>query len=159
MNTQDRINNYTRLFNQLDATTQTQLNNFLAGIEEVGQNFGSGTHYNGPEEFINKVLPCLQALSPSITSLKINLLNGTYYHKLEWECRDFVLPSNVLVHEHEEHEVEEFDDDSGNLLVRTRSAPSQYQEYEDDSVPSVVPSQYHQQYQEYYEDDSVPSRW
>lgn len=90
-------------YNKLDPDTQVKLDHFIAGIEEVGQDLVGGTIYEGSSELLSKIMPCLQAISSTISSAKIDLTNGTYYHNLTWVPNDFIIPPDVLVRANERY--------------------------------------------------------
>ncbi len=97
----DRVNNFNRLYDGLDEETQIKLDHFIAGIEEVGQDMVGETIYNGDKELLYKFMPCLQAISSTITYFKIVIDDNKYIHKLQWTPDDFVIPPNVLVRANE----------------------------------------------------------
>ena len=139
-------------YNKLDPDTQVKLDHFIAGIEEVGQDIVGGTIFEGSSELLNSIMPCLHAISSTITSVKINLENGTYYHDLKWEPNDFIIPPDVLVRAYERYTKmaalsgvgqiqnkvngNEYKSDDYLLLSRASSAPSSY--YECDDCPSSI---------------------
>ena len=96
-NTADRVNNFNRLYDDLDEETQTKLDHFIAGIEEVGQHMVGETIYNGDMELLYKFIPCLQAISSTITYYKIDIDENKYIHKLKWTPDDFIIPTDVLI--------------------------------------------------------------
>ena len=134
------LGNFNEEYSKLDHETQIKLENFIAGIEEVGQDIVGGTIFEGTAEFLNSIMPCLQVISSTITCVKIDLENGTYYHDLKWEPNDFIIPADVLVRANERyakiHGENSLDADSDseecNLLVRQKSGPY----YADDDCPS-----------------------
>jgi len=93
----DRVNNFNRLYDGLDQETQIKLDHFIAGIEEVGQNMVGETIYDGSVELLYKFMPCLQAISSTITYCKIDIDDNKYIHKLKWTPDDFIIPPDVLV--------------------------------------------------------------
>lgn len=93
----DRENNFNAIYNNLDKYTQVKLDHFIAGVEEVGQNFVGETIYNGSREVLDSFMPCLQAISPSIYISMTNIDDNNYLHKLNWEPNDFTIPADVLV--------------------------------------------------------------
>lgn len=97
----DRVNNFNRLYDGLDEETQIKLDHFIAGIEEVGQNMVGETIYDGSVELLHKFMPCLQAISSTITYCQIEIDENKYIHKLKWTPDDFIIPSNVLVRANE----------------------------------------------------------
>jgi hypothetical protein len=97
----DRLNQFNGLYNMLDQDTQVSLDHLIAGIEEVGQFIIGETFYNGNDELLNKFMPCLKAISPSITYFKIELDDNKYIHKLTWTPNDFVIPPDVIIRANE----------------------------------------------------------
>jgi hypothetical protein len=93
----DRENNFNALYNNLDKDTQVKLDHFIAGIEEVGQNFIGETIYKGSKELLDRFMPCLQAISPSIYISMTNIDDNNHLHKLNWEPNDFTIIQDVLV--------------------------------------------------------------
>jgi hypothetical protein len=136
------LGNFKEEYSKLDHETQIKLDHFIAGIEEVGQDMVGGTIFEGSVELLNSIMPCLQSISSTITSVKIELENGTYRHDLKWEPNDFIIPSDVLVRAYDRYAKiqaensldEDFDSDQPNLLVRQNSGPNYAY---DDSTPSV----------------------
>ncbi len=96
-NTVDRVNNFNRLYDGLDEETQIKIDRFIAGVEEVGQNMVGETIYGGSVELLQKFMPCLQAISSTITCVKFDVDENKYMHKLQWTPDDFVIPPDVLV--------------------------------------------------------------
>jgi len=78
----DRVNNFNRLYDGLDKEMQIKLDHFIAGIEEVGQHKVGETIYNGSVELLDKIMPCLQAISSTITYLKIDINDNKYIHPM-----------------------------------------------------------------------------
>lgn len=144
--------NFKLEFDKLDNETQIALDNFIAAIEEVGQDIVGGTVYYGTSTQLDQFMPCLQALSTSISSIKIDLPNDTYCFRLSWQPNDFIIPQEVLARVNERHakmngkkpgnlvEIKEMDEDEQSydfgVLTRTASGPSSY-DYFDDNVSSV----------------------
>ena len=95
-NTADKVDNFNRLYDGLDEETQIKLDHFIAGIEEVGQHMVGETIYNGDKELLYKFMPCLQAISSTISYVKIDIDENKYIHKLQWTPYDFIIPSDVL---------------------------------------------------------------
>jgi hypothetical protein len=96
-NNTDRLNNFNCLYDNLDKEIQVRLDDFIAGIEEVGQFIIGETIYNGDIEILNKFMPCLQAISPTIIYMKIELNENKYIHKLTWTPDDFIIPPDVII--------------------------------------------------------------
>ena len=99
--TADRVNNFNRLYDSLDEETQMKLDHFIGGIEEVGQHMLGETTYNGSMELLHKFMPCLQAISSTITYLKIDINDNKHIHKLQCTPNDFIIPPKVLVRANE----------------------------------------------------------
>jgi hypothetical protein len=97
MDNTDRENNFNALYNNLDKDTQVKLDHFIAGVEEVGQNFVGETIYNGSREVLDRFMPCLQSISPSIYISMTNIDDNNNLHKLNWEPNDFTIIQDVLV--------------------------------------------------------------
>ena len=100
-NIEDIVNNFNRHYDDLDEETQIKLDHFIAGIEEVGQHMVGETIYNGDIELLHKFMPCLQAISSTITCYKIDVYENKYIHKLQWTPDDFIIPPDVLVRAYE----------------------------------------------------------
>jgi hypothetical protein len=103
MNITDSINNFNRLYRNLDEDTQVKLDHFIAGIEEVGQFIIGETFYHGTDESLNEIMPCLRAISQTITSTKIELDDNKYIFKLTWTPNDFVIPPEVIIRANERY--------------------------------------------------------
>lgn len=99
----DRLNQFYCLYKMLDQDTQIRLDDFIAGIEEVGQFITGETFYEGSVELLNKFMPCLKAISPTITYFKIELDDNKYIHKLTWTPNDFVIPPDVIIRANERY--------------------------------------------------------
>jgi hypothetical protein len=99
----DSIQNFNRLYLTLDELTQAKLDHFIAGIEEVGQFITGETLYDGTTETLDQMMPCLKAISPTITSTKIELDDNKYIYKLTWTPNDFVIPSDVIIRANEQY--------------------------------------------------------
>lgn len=93
----DRENKFNTLYNNLDTDTKVKLDHFIAGVEEVGQNFIGETFFRESKELLDRMMPCLQAISPSIYISIPNIDDNNYLHKLNWEPNDFTIPADVLV--------------------------------------------------------------
>jgi hypothetical protein len=136
------LGNFSEEYSKLDPETQIKLDHFIAGIEEVGQDIVGGTIFRESEEFLNRIMPCLQSISSTITSVKVELDDGNYYHDLKWKPNDFIIPSDVLARANERYAKthvennsdDDFDSDGCNLLVRQKSGPY----YADDDCPSSL---------------------
>jgi len=103
MNSKDSIDNFNNRYNKLDDLTKAKLDHFIAGIEEVGQFIIGETFYNGTNETLDEFMPCLKAISPSITSMKIELDDHKYIFKLTWTPNDFVIPPDVIIRANERY--------------------------------------------------------
>ena len=93
----DRVNKFNVLYDKLDKDTQVKLDHFIAGVEEVGQNFIGETFFRESKELLDRMMPCLQTISPSIYISITNIDDNNYLHKLNWEPNDFTIPADVLV--------------------------------------------------------------
>jgi len=102
-NITDSINNFNRLYANLDEDTQVKLDHFIAGIEEVGQFIVGETFYDGTFESLNEIMPCLKAISPTIISDKIELDDNKYIFKLTFTPNDFVIPPEVIIRANERY--------------------------------------------------------
>jgi len=98
---EDRINMFNIEYNKLDPDTQAKLDNFMAGIEEVGQDTVGGTIFNGSIQLLESFMPSLQVISPTIAYLKIDLPDGKYCYELKWEPNDFIIPTDLLIRAYE----------------------------------------------------------
>ena len=146
------VGNFKLEYDKLDSETQVALDNFIAGVEEVGQDIVGETVYYGTSAQLDKFMPCLQALSTSISSIKIDLPNENCCFRLNWEPNDFIIPQEVLARVNKRHTKmfgntpknldenketdEDYESDDLGLLTRTASGPSSYDCF-DDNVPSV----------------------
>ena len=103
MDITDSVTNFNRLYANLDEHTQVKLDHFIAGIEEVGQFIIGETFYHGTDESLNEIMPCLKAISPTISLIKIELDNNKYIYKLTWTPNDFVIPPDVIIRANERY--------------------------------------------------------
>ena len=101
----NRIDRFNERYNQLDLDTQVKLDSFIACVEEVGQDMVGETLFRGSKELLDRLMPCLLAISPSIYISDINIDNNTNIHKLNWEPNDFTIPADVLVRAYERLDV------------------------------------------------------
>jgi hypothetical protein len=99
--TENRIYKFNEEYNKLDPDTQAKLDNFMAGIEEVGQDRVGGTIFNGSAQLLESFMPSLQVISPTIAYLKIDLHDGNYCYELKWEPNDFIIPDDLLIRAYE----------------------------------------------------------
>jgi hypothetical protein len=93
----DRENKFNALYNKLDKDTQVKLDHFIAAIEEVGQHMVGETIFRGNKELLQRVMPCLEAISPSIYISMANIDDNNNLHKLNWYPNDFTIIQDVLV--------------------------------------------------------------
>jgi len=103
MNNTDSVNNFNRLYERLDKHTQVKLDHFIAGIEEVGQFIIGETFYHGTYESLNEIMPCLKAISPTISSIKIEIDDNKFIYKLTWIPNDFIIPPDVIIRANERY--------------------------------------------------------
>ena len=84
-------------YSKLDATSQIELDYFLACIEEVGEHLIGKTIYRGSIEKLNSFMPCLQSISSSVTISVKEKNNDVNLHELTWEPNDLDIPADVLL--------------------------------------------------------------
>jgi hypothetical protein len=94
-NSNEKYSKFYEQYEKLDTSSQIELDNFLACIEEVGQHFVGETTYYGKIEKLNSFMPCLLSISSSV-NIKDNY-GDCNIHKLTWEPADFDIPADLLL--------------------------------------------------------------
>jgi hypothetical protein len=91
------FSNFNNEYNKLDIDTQKKLDDFIAGIEEVGSHFSNGINFTYDEELLDKFLPSLKTICSTLSSKKSISDQGDVILELNWEPNNFIIPPDVIV--------------------------------------------------------------